>query len=224
MHLENPWKKEKPLSAQSARSSPAGPRALAPPNRWAPPVSGSPRARALSPSLPLPLGPCPLTPLPVAASTRLCCCLASPACQLSPPALTSGPPARHGRAHVHVNPSHYPRARLLLKPPPIRSAISSTRGHLPTRLRSCAAFSPSSKARHRSPRPHIHSVVAVEAPPCFCLGEFRLGVCNSRRTYIYPLSLKFSLSVLTEAFPTQSEHRCRRPRPSLCPYGRSRVP
>jgi hypothetical protein len=50
-------KKEKPLSAQSAQSSPAGPHAPAPPDRWAPPVSGSPRAHMLSPSLSLPPGP-----------------------------------------------------------------------------------------------------------------------------------------------------------------------
>jgi hypothetical protein len=80
-------------------------RAPPPPNRWAPPVSGSPRARTLSPSLSLPPVPClsapflalpracalssrrapPAAPLPAAATTSLCRCLAGPACQLSPP-------------------------------------------------------------------------------------------------------------------------------------------
>jgi hypothetical protein len=40
------------------------------------------------------------------------------------PPLTSGLRARHGRAHIHVILGHYPRARPLLKPPPVCSAIS----------------------------------------------------------------------------------------------------
>jgi hypothetical protein len=72
------------------------------PARWAPPVSGRPRARPLSPSLPLPHGPCMSSrtraparslrsgphlsaPLPVIATACLCHCLEGLACQLFPP-------------------------------------------------------------------------------------------------------------------------------------------
>jgi hypothetical protein len=52
-------------------------------------------------------------------------------------------------------------------------------------------------------------------PHCaFYLGEFRLGVCNSRHASICPLPLWFPLP----------EHRRRRPRRSSCPYRCSRVP
>jgi hypothetical protein len=87
---------------------------------------------------------------------------------LSPPPLTSGPRACHGRAHVRVNLGHYLRARPLLKPPPVRSAIFPTHRHLQTRLRSCAASCPSLEDCRRSSRPHVRSAAAaaVEAPPC----------------------------------------------------------
>lgn len=56
-----------------------------------------------------------------------------------------------------------------------------------------------------------------------CLGEFCFGVRNSRCTSICPLPVWLSLSVLTGAFPAQSEHRRHRPKPSPCPCCRSRV-
>jgi hypothetical protein len=83
-----------------------------------------------------------------------------------PPPLTSGLRAHHGHAHIRVNPGHNPRARPLLKPPPVRSTIFPTRRHLPARLRSCAASCSSLEDRHHSPRLHVHPAAAVEAPRC----------------------------------------------------------
>jgi hypothetical protein len=85
-------------------------------------------SRIRTPTRSLLSGPRLSAPLPIAATARLCLCLVGPTCQLSPP-LTFGPHARHGRAHVCANPGHYQGARPLLKPPPIQSAISSTRRH-----------------------------------------------------------------------------------------------
>jgi hypothetical protein len=82
------------------------------------------------------------------------------------PPLTSGLRARHGHAHVRVNPGHNPRARPLLKIPPVRSTIFPTRRHLPARLRSCAASCPSLEDHRHSQRLHVHSAAAVEAPRC----------------------------------------------------------
>jgi hypothetical protein len=82
------------------------------------------RVRAPAPSLLS--GPHLSAPPPIATAAHLCHCLAGPTCQLPLPPLTSSPRARHGRAHIHAIPWHYPRARPLLKPPPARSAISST--------------------------------------------------------------------------------------------------
>jgi hypothetical protein len=151
--------------------------------------------------LPLSSGPHLSAPLPVGVIARLGLCLAGPACQLPLPTLNSGPRARHGRAHVRAIPGHYPRARPLLKPPPIRSAISSTRrSSQPTLARALPL-----------PQPRRTTIVhrartSVLLPPlrprrAHCLGEFCLGVYNSRRASICPLPLWFSLPVLTGAFP-----------------------
>jgi hypothetical protein len=140
------------------------------------------------------------------------------------PPLTSDPRARHGRAHVHAIPRHYPRARPLLKPP------SCPLCHFPhsqtplARLRSCTV---SSRARKTVA---VHRVrVPVPLPPLrprrvLCLGESRLGVRNSGHASIYSLLVWFPLPMLTGAFPAQSESRRCRPKPSSCPCRRSRVP
>jgi hypothetical protein len=93
---------------------------------WAPPVSTSTHCRDRA-------------PVPLSCRPRL---------SALPTPLTSGPRARHGRAHVRINPGHYPHARPLLKPPPVRSTNSPTRRNLPACLRSCTASSPSSEDRH----------------------------------------------------------------------------
>jgi hypothetical protein len=110
--------KEKTLSAQSAQSSLAGLRARPCRLIGGPHLSATVLAsvRSLLPSL-CHLGPacrrlCLLPRPPICASV-----LRAPLVSSSLPPLTSGPHARHGRAHVRANPGHYPRARPLPKPP-----------------------------------------------------------------------------------------------------------
>jgi hypothetical protein len=169
---------------------------------WAPTVGTSSRCRDRTP-VPLSCGPfCQLSPLLYPLVRALA---------MAAPTSTQIP------ATTHVSDPYS-------NPPLVCSAISTTRRHLPTHLRSCTTSSLSSEDRCRSSR---HT--SVLSPPlrshyAFCLGEFRLGVCNSRHAFICPPSLWFSLPMLTGAFPMQSEHHHRRPRPSSCPCRRSRVP
>jgi hypothetical protein len=190
---------------------------------WAPPVSAFPRApaclRALSSAAPS----CwHLFPMP---RPRACAAvLRAPLVSSSLPPLTSDPRALHGRAHVRAILGHYPRARPLLKPPPIRSAMSPTRRH--PRFAFARALS-LPRARNTVT---VHRVRAPVPPPplrprrALCLGESRLDVRNSGHASIYSLPVWFPLPVLIGAFPAQPESRRRQPKPSSCPCRRSRVP
>jgi hypothetical protein len=153
------------------------------------------------------------------AFARLCRCLLGTVRQPSPPPLTPGP-----RAHARANPGHHPRAQPLLKPPPVRSAISPL-VDTPARSRSCAVPPRSSRktAAVRCARTPVPPS-PLELRRAFRLGEFCLGARNLRRASAYPLPLWFPLSVLTKVSLAQLEScRCR-PKPLSCPYRRSRVP
>jgi hypothetical protein len=152
-------------------------------------------SRIRTPACSLLSGPHLSAPPPVATTARLCHRLAGPACQLPLPPLTSSPCARHGRVHVRAIPGQYPRARPLLKPPPICSAISSTHRHLPAGLARALSLPRAQRTVV------VHRVCAPVPPPplrprrSLCLSEFRLGVRNSRRASIYSLSLSPSGSL-----------------------------
>jgi hypothetical protein len=77
--IRNSREKGKTISAQPAQSGPARPRAPSPPDRWAPPVSGGFRPRALSSPLPLPSGAS--LSVPFACAPPFPPCLAGPPCQ-----------------------------------------------------------------------------------------------------------------------------------------------
>jgi hypothetical protein len=153
---------------------------------WAPSVSDSPRARALSPFLPLPSGP--RLSAPFLAHPRSCALSAqrvppvgtsSRCCDSAPVPLSCGPHlSPPPSSNLQYARSPWPRPRPhkcrplptcsvpTKTPSPVRSAISPTRRHLPDRLRLCVASSPSSEDHRRSPCPHVRSAAAVEAPLC----------------------------------------------------------
>jgi hypothetical protein len=108
-------------------------------------------------------------------------------------------------------------------PPLVRSAIP----HSQTPQLAFARASSLLRALRRPP-PLAAPHAPVPSPPlglrrAFCLGESRLGARNLRRASIYSLPLWFPLPVLTGASLAQPESHHRRPKPSSCPYRRSRV-
>jgi hypothetical protein len=182
----NSEKKENPLSAQSAQSSPVGPRVrpyrltggphqsaavLAPARSPLPSLCHlGPACRRLSsrthvPARSLLSGPCLSAPLPVVATARLCRYLVGPACHLSP------------SSNLWFVRSPWPRPRPR-KSRPLPTRLTPTQTPLPSTLpfppladtprclHSCGASSPSSEDRRCSPRPHVRSAAVVEAPPC----------------------------------------------------------
>ena len=158
------------------------------------------------------------------AFVRLCRCLPGPARQPSPPPLTPGLHARYGRAHVRANSGHHPCAQPLLKPPPVRLAISPL-ADSPACSRSCVVPPRSSwkTAAVRRARALVPPS-SLELHRAFRLGEFCLGARNLRRASAYRLPLWFPLPMLTRVSLAPPESRRRRSKPLSCPCHRSRVP
>jgi hypothetical protein len=174
------------LSVQSVQSSPAGPHARPRCLIGEPHLSATVLAPVRSPLPSL----CHLGPACRRLSSRTralhALCSAGPACRhlfplsrsracaavlraplvISPPPLTSGLRARHGRTHVRANPSHYPRARPLLKPPPVRSTISPTRRHPPSPPSLVRCLFPELGRPPPFTAPRVCSTAIVEAPLC----------------------------------------------------------
>jgi hypothetical protein len=162
-------------------------------------------SRIRSPTHSLLSGPCLSAPLPVATTAHLCLCLTGLACQLFPPSSnlwSTCPPW----------PRPCPR-----KSRPLPTRPTTTQTPLPSALpfpplvnTSQPAFAralPLPRARRTAVVHRTHTyVLPPPLRPCraHCLGEFCLGVHNSRHASICPLPLWFSLSVLTGAFPAQA--------------------
>jgi hypothetical protein len=144
----------------------------------------------LAPTRSLLGGPCLSVPLPITVIARLCCYLAGPAFQLSPPSSNlqsarspwSRPRSRDSWAlPTRPTPTQTPR-------PPARP-VPPTRRHPLARLRSCQSLP---QARKTVVARRVHA--PFPSPPlrprhALCLGESRLGVRNSGRASIYSLSL-----------------------------------
>jgi hypothetical protein len=140
---------------------------------------------------------------------------------LSPP-LTPGSRARHGCAHVRANSSHHSHAQPLLKPPPVRSAISPLADTPSSLSLVCRSSSEPSEDLRRARAPVPPS--SLEFCRAFRLGEFCLGARNLRRASTYPLHLWFPLPVLTRVSLVPPESGRHRPKPLSCPCRSSRVP